>query len=136
MNPETLGAVLMAPVILIFVGLGFWLKFRKPRPPSAIRISPIPVAQGTIYAKYCTACGFVGFPIFRQEGSDVIAILLWLTFIVPGIIYTIWRSSTRRWVCASCGSPAVIPLDSPIAKQARAAAEPSIHNEPGKGAQL
>src|SRR5579859_4415219 len=66
----------------------------------------LPAPQPLVYAKYCTACGSVGFPVFRQEGSPGIEILLWLTFIVPGIIYSIWRSSTRKWVCASCGNQA------------------------------
>ena len=119
MSPDAVAAILMAPVLLIMIGIALWLKFRKPK---AVAEQPEDhvVQRPVVYAKYCTACGHVGFPAFHQQGSAGVEILLWLTFIVPGIIYSIWRSSTRKWVCASCGNSMIIPLDSPVSKQARA----------------
>lgn len=38
-------------------------------------------------------------------------------FIVPGVIYFFWRNARRQWVCASCGSPELVALDSPRGRQ-------------------
>jgi cytochrome c-type biogenesis protein CcmH/NrfF len=127
MNPDVLTAILLTPVLLISIGIVLWLGYRKPKPrpqQSLVLAAPSQV----IYAKFCTVCGHVGFPIFQQKGSSGIEILLWLTFIVPGIIYSVWRSSTKQWVCGSCGNAAVIPLDSPIAKRIRATLDKEVKN--------
>ena len=63
----------------------------------------------------CSACGEKGFPSRQTKGSVLIEIILWLCFIVPGLIYSIWRASTRYDACARCGSTTLIPVDSPIA---------------------
>jgi hypothetical protein len=68
--------------------------------------------------KYCPSCGAVGTPQFRQSGSTFVAMLLWLTFLVPGIIYSIWRASTKRFVCPKCEQGGMIPTDSPKAQAA------------------
>lgn len=66
--------------------------------------------------EYCTACGIVGYAQFRKDGSASIEILLWLLALLPGLIYSIWRRSTERWVCEKCGSTSLIPVDSPKAR--------------------
>ena len=38
------------------------------------------------------------------RGSIWIEIILWLCLIVPGLIYSIWRLTTRRQVCSACGA--------------------------------
>jgi len=65
----------------------------------------------------CTNCGCQGKPKLRVKGSFFIEIILWLFFIVPGLIYTIWRLTTKQNVCVKCGSENLIPLDSPKAQQ-------------------
>jgi hypothetical protein len=50
-------------------------------------------------------------------GSFVIELFLWLIFLLPGLIYSIWRVSTKHQVCGRCQSRELVPLDS-----ARAAA--------------
>jgi DNA-directed RNA polymerase subunit RPC12/RpoP len=45
-------------------------------------------------------------------------VLLWLCFIVPGIIYSVWRLASRYQGCQKCGSKRIIPVDSPTAKAA------------------
>ena len=64
----------------------------------------------------CTQCGYVGKPKRAIKGNGFIEIILWLCFLVPGLIYSIWRSSSRYKVCPKCGNSALIPMDSPRAK--------------------
>lgn len=61
----------------------------------------------------CTQCGHHGVPITVTPGSIGIEILLWLFFIIPGLIYSIWRLSARHMACPSCGNQAMIPAHSP-----------------------
>jgi hypothetical protein len=65
----------------------------------------------------CNNCGSTGRPKTETKGSILIEIILWLSFIVPGLIYSIWRMSTRSKVCRSCGARSLVPLDSPRGKQ-------------------
>lgn len=62
----------------------------------------------------CPACGTRGPAKMRVGGSFMIEVILWLMFIVPGLIYSIWRLTTKKPACASCGSTAVIPIDTPM----------------------
>jgi len=64
----------------------------------------------------CATCGFQGQAKLHTRGSILIEIVLWLAFIVPGVIYSLWRLSTRQEVCPSCANPSMIPLDSPRGK--------------------
>jgi flagellar basal body-associated protein FliL len=65
----------------------------------------------------CTACGAAAEPKRITKGSIWIEIILWLCFIVPGLIYSIWRLSSRRDGCRSCGSASLVPLDSPVGRK-------------------
>lgn len=67
--------------------------------------------------KLCTVCGTVGNTKRDMKGSILTEFLLWCFFLLPGLIYSIWRHSTVAQVCRNCGSPAVIPLGSPVAQQ-------------------
>jgi len=61
----------------------------------------------------CTNCGYVGKPKSRTKGSLAIELILWLMFLVPGLIYSVWRLTTRQKVCPKCKNPLMIPTDSP-----------------------
>ena|SRR3989338_5159025 len=62
----------------------------------------------------CMSCGFVGFPKAVVKGSILVEIFLWILFLLPGIIYSVWRSSSRHQVCPSCGNDkSLVPVDSP-----------------------
>jgi len=37
--------------------------------------------------------------------------------LVPALIYSSWRHSTKKTVCAKCGSPNVVPLDTPAGRE-------------------
>lgn len=65
----------------------------------------------------CTQCGVRVKPKTFTKGSFAIEIILWLCLIVPGLIYTIWRSSTRYTGCPDCKTQTMVKADSPIGKQ-------------------
>jgi hypothetical protein len=67
--------------------------------------------------KLCTVCGAVGTTKRNMKGSLLTELLLWCFFLLPGLIYSIWRHSTIAQVCRICGSPAVIHMASPVARQ-------------------
>ena len=65
----------------------------------------------------CGNCGSLGKPKKRTRGSFFIEVILWICFIVPGVVYSIWRLTTKESVCPKCGAPNMLPKDSPRAKQ-------------------
>lgn len=68
-------------------------------------------------AMFCPNCGNRAKPKRHTKGSILIEIILWICFIVPGVIYSIWRLTTRQKVCPVCSAPNMIPVDSPRAQQ-------------------
>lgn len=92
--------------VLILGTIGIVRAISSPAPP--------PMASDED-EKYCPSCGTVGVPQFRKSGSTSVAVVLWLLGILPGLIYSIWRASTKRYVCPKCEQTGVIPLDSPKA---------------------
>lgn len=69
----------------------------------------------------CTSCGVAAASGRKvAKGSFLIEVILWLCFLIPGLIYSIWRISNKQTVCRSCGQATVIPIDSPMAKALRA----------------
>jgi len=70
---------------------------------------------------YCTRCGSFGKPTNVANGSFGMELFLWF-LLLPGLIYSLWRLTTRQKVCRFCGGP-TIPEDSPVALAARRAAE-------------
>ncbi len=65
----------------------------------------------------CTTCGYVGEPKAITKGSIAIEVVLWLCFLVPGLIYSIWRLSSRYDGCPSCGQGPLISVNSPMAQK-------------------
>lgn len=65
----------------------------------------------------CKTCGHVGETTIHTKGSIGIELVLWLFFIIPGLIYSIWRHSTRGPACASCGGSDLIPANSPMGRK-------------------
>ena len=75
----------------------------------------------------CPACGSQGWPVSKIKGNVGIEIVLWLCLIVPGLIYSVWRMTSRYDACASCQQAGMIPLNSPKGKQLAAQfATPSL----------
>ena len=77
----------------------------------------------------CPNCGHEGRGIGIRPGSGVIECFLWLLFIVPGLIYLMWRSNGKFRGCPKCESR-MIPGDSPRAnmlrQQFRGMSEPMV----------
>jgi hypothetical protein len=72
----------------------------------------------------CTYCGHVGDPTSQAKGSILIEIILWLCFLIPGLIYSIWRMTSKQKVCPSCGHAGMIPIDSPKGRELAKASKP------------
>lgn len=83
--------------------------------PIKLPESPIPALKLNYPsdADICANCGHVSKPKTITRGSFVIEIILWLTFLIPGLIYSIWRLTTRYKACPQCFAPYMVPLNSP-----------------------
>lgn len=68
-------------------------------------------------AGICPQCGSQGRSKLKTRGSMALEIVLWLALIVPGLIYSIWRLTTKQEVCPNCSNPGMIPLSSPRGQQ-------------------
>jgi hypothetical protein len=66
---------------------------------------------------HCLQCGSNAKPATVTPGSIWIEVVLWLCFLIPGVIYSIWRHSKRHEACSVCGSDRLIPPNSPNAKK-------------------
>jgi hypothetical protein len=71
---------------------------------------------------FCPNCGQPGKPRRIVPGSVLITLLLLMFWLVPGLIYMIWRHKAAYLVCPSCRARNMVPLDSPNAVQGRGAA--------------
>lgn len=67
--------------------------------------------------KVCPACGWSGVPKKETPGSIFIELVLWLAFLVPGLVYSLWRMSARREVCAECRTAPLVPATSPVGRE-------------------
>jgi hypothetical protein len=76
----------------------------------------------------CKDCGTVGEPARKTRGSFVMEVVLWLCFIIPGIIYSMWRLTTRYDACPACGGVNLVPLSTPAG--ARLAADAGYQAPP------
>lgn len=67
----------------------------------------------------CLQCGFQGYTKTHTPGSFWMECVLWLFFILPGLIYSIWRLTARKAACPQCESTNLAPVDSPIGRKMR-----------------
>lgn len=65
----------------------------------------------------CANCGFMGQAKKVTKGSFLIELALWLCFIIPGLIYSLWRLTTKHLACPKCNATNLVPLDSPRGKK-------------------
>lgn len=66
---------------------------------------------------YCPACGAVNDGQRHVPGSILIELVLWLCFLIPGLIYSIWRHAASKKACTVCKSAGLIPVKSPRARR-------------------
>jgi TRAP-type mannitol/chloroaromatic compound transport system permease small subunit len=61
----------------------------------------------------CPNCGELGKLKSKTKGNIWIEILLWCCFLIPGLLYSIWRLTSKQTVCQSYENPGMISVDSP-----------------------
>ncbi|MCF8724052.1 hypothetical protein LQ236_002072 [Nitrospina gracilis] len=90
------------------------IRKQKPRPRKN-------VVGGVDFSKdyICLTCGCQRQPINVRRGHIAIEVLLYLFYIVPGVMYTLWRSVRRHDVCPKCRTPSIVKTTSPQAFQLR-----------------
>lgn len=77
---------------------------------------PIPAPTVLIASKICTRCGSAS-GASQMPGSGWIEVVLWLAYIVPGVIYSIWRRSKKYEACPACGCKDLIPMATPAGQR-------------------
>jgi predicted RNA-binding Zn-ribbon protein involved in translation (DUF1610 family) len=65
----------------------------------------------------CTACGHIGPSKTVTKGHFALEVVLWLCFLVPGIIYSLWRLASRTEACPICGNGNILPAAAPMAQK-------------------
>jgi hypothetical protein len=65
----------------------------------------------------CTACGHVGSSKTITKGHFALEVVLWLCFLVPGFIYSVWRHTSRYEACPICGNQNLLPKTAPMAQK-------------------
>lgn len=68
-----------------------------------------------IPTRICANCGTASAAP-TMPGNGWIEAILWM-YIVPGLIYSIWRRSRKSTVCPACNSKNTVPLDTPAGKR-------------------
>ena len=69
------------------------------------------------YTKICKQCGTLNEAGDSLPGSGWIELVLWLCYIVPGLIYSIWRRTKRNAACAACSSRELVQVGTPVGSQ-------------------
>jgi DNA-directed RNA polymerase subunit RPC12/RpoP len=68
-----------------------------------------PEWKNRIIVLKCTLCGHKTTDP-KMKGNGWIEIILWLCYIVPGLIYSIWRRSGTQNICPICDKDTLIPM--------------------------
>ncbi len=84
--------------------------FQPPPVTSSVRALPTTASKNTCI---CTHCGSVSIPKTVTRGSLGIEIVLWLCWLLPGLIYSIWRLTTKYKACPQCLAASPVPLSTP-----------------------
>lgn len=76
----------------------------------------------------CRNCGTIGESVKPLKGSGWITFILLCFYIIPGIIYMIWRRTGTKECCAKCKSENIVPAGAPAASAAiYSVATPETH---------
>jgi hypothetical protein len=75
----------------------------------------------------CQKCGTAGRPKKITKGSFFVELFLWC-FVVPGILYSVWRIATRYKACPICMAEHMVKLDSPYGQRLLKEHNPGIVN--------
>ncbi len=74
------------------------------------------MAEGMKGHMICSQCGHEGRQKQYIKGSLITEIILWLLFLLPGLIYSIWRHASKVKACPKCRG-AMIDTSSPVGQQ-------------------
>ncbi len=66
---------------------------------------------------YCTSCNNKTTDP-KMRGRGWIELILWICYIVPGLIYSIWRRSGDPSICPTCDKETLIPASQAPAQSA------------------
>lgn len=84
-------------------------------PPQAAPARPKGIPPAHLKLWICTDSGEIGVPKSVTGGSIWIEIILWLFMLLPGLIYSVWRLSTRK--PGINGNTNIIKVDTPRGRQ-------------------
>ena len=93
---ETMPLIVLLASLLVFA---LYLIFRRP----------------PVY--FCASCCQMVAARKGVKGTVWIEIILWLCFLLPGIIYSIWRATGRPMICSMCKGTELLPPESPRARK-------------------
>lgn len=65
----------------------------------------------------CVRCLETGIPVRVTPGQFSLEVLLWLFFLLPGLLYSLWRVTQRHEACHRCGGKELVPPDSQRARR-------------------
>lgn len=71
----------------------------------------VPIRRGEVY---CNDCKLIDFPKRIVPGHFLIEVILWWCFLVPGLIYTVWRCASTYKGCKNCRSRHIRPASESI----------------------
>lgn len=65
----------------------------------------------------CTRCrSATNHPATITKGSFAMEVVLWFLILIPGLIYSTWRLTSRHAGCPTCSSDALIPVETPTGR--------------------
>lgn len=74
----------------------------------------------------CTTCGTEG-PVKREtKGSFLVEIALYFCFFFPGVIYSLWRLTSKYNICRNCKSATLIPPASAVGQKLKKELQASL----------
>jgi hypothetical protein len=94
----------MLTLALIVAGIALWQVTHKFHAPDT-------------HLFICRNCGSCDAPKTVSPRSIWIEIILWFSYLIPGVIYTLWCHYQTYIACNKCGSRDIVPLDSPVGRK-------------------
>lgn len=94
--------ILLSSFFIIFVL--FLFRVAKNDKPRLMR-------EDALSQRICVQCYQTGRP--KLPGSGWIELILWFCYLIPGLLYSIWRRSKGGIICPYCKTPTMVPVHSP-----------------------
>ena len=96
------------------MGHWLWTVAGRVRPYIAFTYSRFGIPVKAAARDICPHCGACGKHATETRGSSLLETALWICFMVPGAMYSLWRMSGKRVVCPRCHQEGMVPTRSPI----------------------